>query len=100
MGSGQPVFGNLQEVEIILSANTIPVEEIHRFVMEQGELLPNVDARGWCIGKGGKVWRPKGVIGLVASDVKSIITVVYVPNDQCLVFFRRQQVHTFYLILN
>ena len=33
-------------MEIVLSANTIPAAEIHRFVMGQGELLPSVEARG------------------------------------------------------
>lgn len=63
-------------------------------MMERGEILPNVDARGWCIGKGGKVWRRKGVIGLIPPDVKSITADVYVPSDQCLVLFRRQEAHT------
>jgi len=46
IGSGEPVFGKLKEVEIVLSASTIPAAEIHRFVMGQGELLPSVEARG------------------------------------------------------
>jgi adenosine/AMP kinase len=46
MGSGQPVFGNLQEVGIVFSASTTPVEEILRFMIEQRELLPTVEARG------------------------------------------------------
>ena len=46
IGSGEPVFGKLKEVEIVLSANTIPAAEIHRFVMGQGELLPSVEVRG------------------------------------------------------
>ena len=45
MNSGGPVFGKLKEVEIVLSASTIPAAEIHRFVMGQGKLLPNVEAR-------------------------------------------------------
>lgn len=30
------------------------------------------------------MWRGKGAIGLISSDVKSITTIVYVPNDQWL----------------
>ena len=46
MGSGEPVFGNLKEVEIVLSVNARPAPEIPQFVMGQEELLPNVEARG------------------------------------------------------
>ncbi|KIM49912.1 hypothetical protein M413DRAFT_6732 [Hebeloma cylindrosporum] len=40
------IFGNLKEVEIILSENTIPPDVIDYFVKTKGELLPNVEARG------------------------------------------------------
>ena len=46
MSSGEPVFGKLKEVEIVLSASTIQGAEIHRFMMGQGELLPSVEAQG------------------------------------------------------
>ena len=46
MGSGEPVFGNLQEVEIVLSASTIPAADMHRLVMGQGELLLSVETPG------------------------------------------------------
>jgi hypothetical protein len=46
MGSGEPVFGHLKEVEIVLSVSAIPAPEIPRFVMRQKELLPRVEARG------------------------------------------------------
>jgi hypothetical protein len=45
MGSGKPVFGHLNEVEIVLLVNAIPAPEIPRFVMKQKELLPSVEAR-------------------------------------------------------
>ena len=54
MSGGEPVFGMLKEVEIILSASTIRDTEIHRFMTGQGELLPSVVAGGDGIGKGGK----------------------------------------------
>jgi len=37
MGSAEPVFGKLKEVEILLSASTIPAAEI--------QLLPSIKAR-------------------------------------------------------
>jgi hypothetical protein len=40
------IFGNLKEVEIILSVNTIAPEAIDRFMGEKEELLPGVEARG------------------------------------------------------
>jgi len=46
MSGGEPVFGKLKEVEIVLSASTIRATEIHRFMMGQGELLPSVEAQG------------------------------------------------------
>lgn len=46
LGSGESIFGNLKEVEVILSASTIPTTEIHRVMMGKGELLPSVEARG------------------------------------------------------
>jgi len=46
MSSGEPVFGKLKEVEIILSASTIRATVIHRFMMGQGGLLPSVEAQG------------------------------------------------------
>ena len=47
MSGGEPVFGKPKEVEIVLSASTIRVTEIHRFIMMgQGELLPSVEAQG------------------------------------------------------
>jgi hypothetical protein len=46
MRGGEPVNGKLKEVEIVLSASTIPAVEIHRFMMEQRELLASVEARG------------------------------------------------------
>jgi len=46
MSSGEPVFGKPKEVEIVLSASTIRVTEIHQFMMGQGELLPSVEAQG------------------------------------------------------
>ena len=46
MSGGEPVFGKLKEVEIVLSASTIWATEIHPFMMEQGELLPSVEAQG------------------------------------------------------
>ena len=46
MGSGEPLFGNLKEVEIVLSVSAIPAREISRFVMGQKELLPGVEAHG------------------------------------------------------
>ena len=47
MSGGELVFGKLtQEVEIVLSASTIWATEIHPFMMEQGELLPSVEAQG------------------------------------------------------
>jgi len=54
MGDGEPVFGNLKEVEIVLSVSAISAPEILRFVMEQVELLPSVEARGVTVrvGKG------------------------------------------------
>jgi hypothetical protein len=46
MGSGEPVFGHLKEVEIVLSVSAMSASEIPRFVMRQKELLPSVEARG------------------------------------------------------
>jgi len=46
MSGGVPVFGNLQEVEIVLSTSTMAAPEIRRFAMGKGELLPSVEARG------------------------------------------------------
>jgi len=42
----ETIFGNLKEVEIILSANTIAQEAIDRFMKEKEELLPGVKAWG------------------------------------------------------
>jgi len=44
MSRGELVFGKLKEVGIVLSASTIQAAEIHLFMMEQGELLPSVEA--------------------------------------------------------
>jgi hypothetical protein len=46
MSSGEPVFGKLKAVEIVLSASTIQALEIHRFMMGHGELFPSVQAQG------------------------------------------------------
>jgi hypothetical protein len=46
VSGGEPIFGKLKEVEIVLSASTIRATEIHRFMMGQGELLPSVEAQG------------------------------------------------------
>jgi hypothetical protein len=46
MNGGEPVFGKLKEVEIVVSPSTIPTMEIRRFMMEQRELLPSVEAQG------------------------------------------------------
>jgi hypothetical protein len=46
MSSGEPVFGKLKEVEIVLSASTIRDTEIHRFMTGQGELLLTVETQG------------------------------------------------------
>jgi hypothetical protein len=46
MGSGEPLFGRLKEVEIVLSVNDISAPDIPRLLMKQKELLPSVEARG------------------------------------------------------
>jgi hypothetical protein len=43
--SGEPIFGNLKEVEIVLSASTIHPAEICRLTLGKGEFLPSVEAR-------------------------------------------------------
>jgi hypothetical protein len=52
MSSGEPVFGKLKEVEIVLSASTIGDTEIYRFMMGQGELLPSIEAQGAMVSVG------------------------------------------------
>ena len=42
----ETIFGNLKEAEIVLSASTITLDTIDRFMGEKEELLPGVKARG------------------------------------------------------
>ena len=76
MSGGEPVYGKLKEVELVLSASAIPAVDIHRFMMEQRAPSRHRSAGGDGIGKGGKGRRGQRVIGPVASGVKSITTVV------------------------
>jgi hypothetical protein len=42
----ETIFGNLKEVEIVLSSSTIMLDAIDRFMGAKEELLPGVKARG------------------------------------------------------
>ena len=42
----ETIFGNLKEVEIVLSSSTNTLDEIDRFMGESEELLPGVKGRG------------------------------------------------------
>jgi hypothetical protein len=42
----ETIFGNLKEVEIVLSSSTITLDAIDRFMGEKEELLPGVKTQG------------------------------------------------------
>ena len=46
MSNGEPVFGKLKEVEIVLSASAIPAAEIHEFMMRQQSSFQGSKHRG------------------------------------------------------
>ena len=83
MSGGEPVFGNMKEVEIVLSASIIRTTEIHRFMTGQGELLPSIEAQGEMVSvRVERATREKGYwIGCVSRE--SITIAVWVSNDQC-----------------
>ena len=62
MSSGEPVFGKLKEMEIVLSASTIQAAEIHRFMMGQGAPSKRRSTGGDGISKNGKGRRGRRVI--------------------------------------